>query len=216
MPESGASSTSYYQLLGVMPTASVQEIRRAYRELSKLYHPDTTTLPAAIATVKFQALNEAYGTLSSPEKRAAYDLQQGYSRVNVIQAPADFNRPVSEARKIRSTSYLGPSDRPLSAGELFAVFILGLTFIGCLLLVVTIGLTRGDVALQSVKSDPLVQTVLEQIPVLPHPEQPDSSIPNRPDAGVTSSSEQPTAPAERRSNPALPVPASPKPDGNPT
>jgi hypothetical protein len=40
--------------------------------------------------------------------------------------------------------YLDPTDRPLSAGEIFALFILGLTFVACLALVVTVSLTRGD------------------------------------------------------------------------
>jgi len=37
-----------------------------YRQLSKRYHPDTTALPPAIATAKFQQLNEAYATLNNP------------------------------------------------------------------------------------------------------------------------------------------------------
>jgi len=53
-------------LLGLHPSASAIEIRRAYRELSKRYHPDTTDLPPAIAIVKFQQLNEAYAALSNP------------------------------------------------------------------------------------------------------------------------------------------------------
>lgn len=141
-------TSNYYRVLGLTPSASVQQIRRTYRELSKLYHPDTTELPAAIATSKFQQLNEAYATLSSPEKRAAYDLKIGYSRFSVIQPPADLNRPVSETRKSRSSAYLEPTDRPLSAGEIFALFILGITFIGCLILVIAIGITRGESAFQ--------------------------------------------------------------------
>ena len=66
-------ATNYYTLLGVAPNASAQDIRRAYRDLSKLYHPDTTELESDVATVKFQALNEAYATLSSPEKLLTYD-----------------------------------------------------------------------------------------------------------------------------------------------
>ena len=65
---------SYYGLLGLHPSASVIEIRRSYRELSKLYHPDTTDLPPAVATAKFQQINNAYATLSNPERRLAYDL----------------------------------------------------------------------------------------------------------------------------------------------
>jgi hypothetical protein len=47
-----------------------------------------------------------------------------------------------------SSAYLDPTDRPLSAGEIFALFILGLTFLGCLLLAIAIGLTRGESAVQ--------------------------------------------------------------------
>lgn len=145
MPEQEPSS-NYYKRLGVSPTASPQQIRRAYREMSKLYHPDTTELAAAIATTKFHALNEAYATLSSPEKRFSYDLKMGFSRVSVIRTPNDLNRSTAESRQYRSSAYLDPTDRPLSGGEIFALFILGLTFAACLILVVTIGLTRGEVA----------------------------------------------------------------------
>lgn len=143
------NQTSYYALLGLHPSASPLEIRRAYRELSKLYHPDTTDLPTATATTKFQQLNEAYATLSSPERRAVYDLRIGYSRLNVIQAPSNLNSPVAQRPpKYSSSAYLDPTDRPLSAGEIFALFILGLTFVGCLLLAIAIGLTRGESAFQ--------------------------------------------------------------------
>ena len=86
--------SSYYGLLGLHPSASPIEIRRSYRERSKLYHPDTTDLPPAVATAKFQQLNNAYATLSNPERRLAYDLKIGYSRLNVIQSPPGFNTPV--------------------------------------------------------------------------------------------------------------------------
>lgn len=158
MAEQKIDST-HYGLLGLTPAASVQDIRRAYRELSKLYHPDTTALPAAIATAKFQDLNEAYATLSSPERRSAYDLKIGYSRVRVMQSPIDLNRPVSKGRQYRSSVCLDPSDRPLSAGEIFALFILGVTFVGCLILVIAVGMTRGDFALNLFDPGRVAETV---------------------------------------------------------
>ncbi|MDY6784311.1 MAG: DnaJ domain-containing protein [Cyanobacteriota bacterium] len=149
LPERSRLANSYYARLGLHPSASVIEIRRAYRELSKQFHPDTTALPPAIATAKFQQLNEAYATLSNAERRLLYDRKIGYSRFNVIQAPQDLNRPRSSANERWSNSaYLDPSDRPLSAGEIFALFILGITFVGCLVLVIAIGLMRGDGAFQ--------------------------------------------------------------------
>lgn len=157
---------SYYTLLGLHPTASAIEIRRAYRELSKSYHPDTTDLPSALAITKFQQLNEAYATLSNPERRLTYDLKIGYSRLSVIQAPPDLNSP-SRSHRHSSSAYLDPTDRPLSAGEIFALFILGLTFLGCLLLAIAIGLMRGDPAFQPVVLQP-AQAVQEQVnPLLP-------------------------------------------------
>jgi curved DNA-binding protein CbpA len=138
---------SYYQLLGLHPWVSPIEIRRAYRELSKRYHPDTTDLPAAVATVKFQKINEAYATLSNPERRLSYDFSIGYSRFGVIQAPPDY--PIDNkdySYDYSKSAYLDPSDRPLSSGELFALFMMGLSLLGCLLLAIFIGLTRQNVA----------------------------------------------------------------------
>ena len=116
---------TYYDLMNLHPSASTIVIRRTYRQLSKEYHPDTTKLPANIATAKFQKLNEAYATLSSPEKRSLYDLKIGYSRLNVIQAPS-WSEPDRE--KWSRTAYLDPTDRPLSSGEIFVLVLLGLTF----------------------------------------------------------------------------------------
>jgi len=143
-----SSKPTYYSILGLHPSASVIDIRRAYRELSKRYHPDTTVLPATIAISKFQQINEAYATLSNAERRLSYDLKIGYSRFGVIQAPPNLNRPVFHPYEWSKSADLNPSasDRPLSSGEIFALFILALTFVGCLLLVVVIGLTRGEAA----------------------------------------------------------------------
>ncbi len=145
MPRKAPLGSSYYGLLGLHPSASPIEIRRSYRERSKLYHPDTTNLPPTVATAKFQQLNNAYATLSNPERRLAYDLKIGYSRMNVIQQPPGFNTPVSRSReKTSNSAYLDPTDRPLSPGEIFALFIMGTTLIGCLVLAIAIGLIRGN------------------------------------------------------------------------
>jgi len=133
---------NHYQILGIHPTSSVIEVRRSYRKLSKLYHPDTTELPPQIATAKFQRLNEAYATLSHPHLRLMYDYQIGYSRVNVIQTHQNL-RDETTFETSRS-AYLDPSDRPLSAGEIFALFLLSITVIGCLLLVFLVKFFHQD------------------------------------------------------------------------
>lgn len=147
-------AASYYGLMGLHPSASVREIRQAYRDLSKLYHPDTTSLAAAVATAKFQQLNEAYATLSSPERRTVYDRKIGYSTVPVIQPPLRFEQLKVSTREQSSSAYLDPTDRPLSPGEIFALFILGLTFVGCLVLAIAIGITRGEAVLQPITTHP--------------------------------------------------------------
>ncbi|XP_051141970.1 NAD(P)H-quinone oxidoreductase subunit T, chloroplastic [Andrographis paniculata] len=68
-----SSSDSYYQFLGVPANADIEEIKAAYRRLSKEYHPDTTTLPIKTASDKFMKLREIYDVLSDDEKRNFYD-----------------------------------------------------------------------------------------------------------------------------------------------
>ena len=58
----------YYATLGVAKTASVDEIKRAYRRLASQHHPDRGG-----DTAQFQEIQEAYATLSDPERRSAYD-----------------------------------------------------------------------------------------------------------------------------------------------
>lgn len=135
---------SYYGQLGLHPSASPLEIRRAYRDLSKRYHPDTTDLPQDVAKAKFQALNEAYATLSNPQRRALYDHQIGYSRLNVMQPPLHFQAQEKSPKQVANSAYLDNNDRPLSSGEVFVLLILGATFVTCILLVIIIGLTRGE------------------------------------------------------------------------
>ncbi|KAJ8763569.1 hypothetical protein K2173_002452 [Erythroxylum novogranatense] len=67
------STDSHYQFLGVPVEADMEEIKAAYRRLSKEYHPDTTSLPLKAASDKFMKLREVYDVLSDDEKRNFYD-----------------------------------------------------------------------------------------------------------------------------------------------
>ncbi|MBO6003489.1 MAG: molecular chaperone DnaJ [Aeriscardovia sp.] len=60
----------YYQILGVSRDASQEEIQKAYRKLSRQYHPD---IAGKQYEDKFKEINEAYSVLSDPQKREEYD-----------------------------------------------------------------------------------------------------------------------------------------------
>ncbi|HJJ47122.1 MAG TPA: molecular chaperone DnaJ [Methanocorpusculum sp.] len=64
-------SDSYYDILGVPKNASHEEIKKAYRNLAKKYHPDICKEPGA--EEKFKTINEAYSVLSDESKRLQYD-----------------------------------------------------------------------------------------------------------------------------------------------
>jgi len=66
------SKRDYYQVLGVEKTASVEEIKKAYRELTKKWHPDKNQGDKE-AEDKFKEIAEAYETLSDPSKKERYD-----------------------------------------------------------------------------------------------------------------------------------------------
>ena len=61
----------YYAILGVTRDAKPEDIRKAYRKLSKKYHPDVNK--EAGAEEKYKEINEAYEVLKDPEKRQKYD-----------------------------------------------------------------------------------------------------------------------------------------------
>jgi molecular chaperone DnaJ len=65
-------SYSHYELLGVRRDAPLPEIRKAFRDKVKIYHPDRTP---GIEGTRFQAIVEAWDILSDPVKRRLYDRQ---------------------------------------------------------------------------------------------------------------------------------------------
>lgn len=63
----------YYEILGVQDTAGSDEIKRAYRNLALVWHPDKNQANPEAAHAKFQAILKAYETLSDPKEREWYD-----------------------------------------------------------------------------------------------------------------------------------------------
>ncbi len=73
------SKRDYYDVLGVSKSATKEEIRKAYRSLSKKFHPDLNK--EAGAEEKFKEVTEAFEVLSDDNKKANYD-QYGHSNPN--------------------------------------------------------------------------------------------------------------------------------------
>ncbi|HLG26974.1 MAG TPA: DnaJ domain-containing protein, partial [Paenisporosarcina sp.] len=69
----------YYEVLGLMKSASKEEIKKAYRKLSKQFHPDINK--EADAVDKFKEIAEAYEILSDDQKKSQYD-QFGHANPN--------------------------------------------------------------------------------------------------------------------------------------
>ncbi len=99
-----------YAELGVPRGANAQQVRAAYRRLAKSYHPDLH--PEAGMSQRMQRVNEAWEILSSPSRRANYDLgsarpaSPGYSHWSVPRPPPVAPGPMAWA---------GAGARPSSA-----------------------------------------------------------------------------------------------------
>jgi hypothetical protein len=90
----------YYKILGLKRTASIQEIKAAYRRLAHKYHPDKSIEPEAHE--KFALINEAYSTLSNPESKDKYDAEYLMSYALFLGfKPSDLqtNSPESNAKR---------------------------------------------------------------------------------------------------------------------
>lgn len=127
------AAANHYELLSITPEATSQELRQAFRSLSKRYHPDTTELPEAEAREAFRRVQLAYLTLSDPERRRSYDATlravQPAKRVSTAPAAAAV-KPV-------------PVRRALSGGEWFALLLLALSVAFSLVLGVGLAWSRG-------------------------------------------------------------------------
>ena len=71
---------NYYEVLRVPSTASINEIKNAYKRLVKRYHPDVYEGNKLFAETKIKEINEAYETLSEKRKKAEYDAELNYQK----------------------------------------------------------------------------------------------------------------------------------------
>lgn len=97
--------TDFYKILEVLPNAAQEEIKRSYRRLARLYHPDGANIHTSTKT--FHDIQRAYETLSDPALRRIYDKKNGFE--NWAQEKIDAYRKSQsqtekETAKTRQTS----------------------------------------------------------------------------------------------------------------
>jgi DnaJ-class molecular chaperone len=89
------NSKDYYIILGLKCTASADEIKRAYRDLAKKYHPDLNPENKEEAERKFKEISEAYEVLSDDKKRKQYDNSGKNEEEKVIYHQENSAKTVS-------------------------------------------------------------------------------------------------------------------------
>lgn len=111
---------NHYQILGVSEYASAEDIRSAYKTLAKKYHPDKHG-GQVFYEEHFKKINEAYQTLSDPQKRARYDLQRQYRFTAPVSRPAAA-RHQSQQRRTQYRQATPPAPEGLTLSQLRLVF----------------------------------------------------------------------------------------------
>ena len=81
--------SDHYAALGLDSSATLADIKKAYRQKAAFYHPDRND--AADAAQRFRAVQEAYDVLSDEDKRLAYDDNR---RRNLLDNPLDTAREI--------------------------------------------------------------------------------------------------------------------------
>ena len=122
---------THYETLGVPPTASSEDIRRAYRRLAQRFHPDrhlqSPAPEAAKASQRMRDINRAWSVLSDASARQHYDLELALARAKADRGgpaprPAPAARRAPTAPRVAAPAFQGYVDVAPGYGVWTAIF----------------------------------------------------------------------------------------------
>lgn len=113
------ATTTYYQVLGISHAATSQEIRKAYHQLAKIYHPDTKVGLSDVGKETYvnrlKEINKAYAVLSHPKLRKHYDISLNQQVVPWLKPQAKQSANPFFSEKITETQSKGFLNRLCSS-----------------------------------------------------------------------------------------------------
>ena len=120
-----SGEASFYQMLGLSPTASALEVHEAYERTARLVHPSHARYldlegRAAVLEVLFERVTQAYLTLSQPERRKRYDREMGPEQWAAAVTPGGSHRQ-EEARDVARRYFERAVELTVSDDYYFAV-----------------------------------------------------------------------------------------------
>lgn len=121
---------NYYEVLGLPPGATTDQIKKKYRELARKFHPDVVQ-DKVLGQRVFTQINQAYSVLGNPERRAQYNgtlssssaspAEKGPKAGSQTQAPqaatSPLSRPVSPVKSQAFTEMLSRAENAIMAGQ---------------------------------------------------------------------------------------------------
>jgi curved DNA-binding protein CbpA len=119
MKNASKKMINYYDLLGINSKADAEEIKRAYYDKLKIWHPDKNVGNTEAAEEKTKMLNQAYSVLSDPAQRKQYDRILRYTEGK------DFSRILNEKEFWRKIEKASPSLKHIleDLKDLYMLFI---------------------------------------------------------------------------------------------
>lgn len=128
----------HYEMLGIDPSATRDEIKRAYRRRALEAHPDLHQNPADSQTEEMRLLNEAYKILSHPLKRTGYDIDWNnyYRQRGMVSSrrpdsdPTGHSSGSASANPARTSTRFGAIDVFLLTALIVLSIVLGIMLAG--------------------------------------------------------------------------------------